>query len=95
MSPKSFLLTEQLHQYIVDHSLPLDDVQRSLIAATEALGNVSGMQVAPEQGAFLTLLTAALGAYDDRLSLVGSRGGGLGARAKFGLLGGVALLAAG
>jgi phospho-N-acetylmuramoyl-pentapeptide-transferase len=40
------------------------------------------------------LVTAALGAYDDRLSLVGSRGGGLGARAKFGLLGGVALAAA-
>src|ERR1700736_4700634 len=39
------------------------------------------------------LLTAALGAYDDRLSLVGSRGGGLGARAKFVLLGGPALLA--
>src|SRR3982074_3234678 len=39
------------------------------------------------------LATAALGAYDDRLSLVGSRGGGLGARAKFVLLGGAALLA--
>ena len=61
MSPKSFLLTEQLHSYLVEHSLPLDDVQRSLIAETEALGNVSGMQIAPEQGAFLTLLTAALG----------------------------------
>jgi caffeoyl-CoA O-methyltransferase len=61
MSPKSFLLTEQLHSYLVEHSLPLDDVQRSLIAETEALGDVSGMQIAPEQGAFLTLLTAALG----------------------------------
>ncbi|HEY8756457.1 MAG TPA: O-methyltransferase [Candidatus Dormibacteraeota bacterium] len=61
MSPKSFLLTEQLHQYLVNHSLPLDDVQRSLIAETEALGGVSGMQIAPEQGAFLTVLTAALG----------------------------------
>src|ERR1700736_3125941 len=40
------------------------------------------------------LLTAALGAYDDRLSLVGSRGGGLAARTKFLLLGGPALLAA-
>ncbi|HLZ31245.1 MAG TPA: phospho-N-acetylmuramoyl-pentapeptide-transferase [Chloroflexota bacterium] len=37
--------------------------------------------------------SAALGAYDDRLSLVGSRGGGLTARSKFGLLGGAALLA--
>src|ERR1700682_1477249 len=39
------------------------------------------------------LLTPPRGAYDDRLSLVGSRGGGLGARAKFVLLGGPALLA--
>ena len=61
MSPKSFLLTEQLQRYLVEHSLPLDDVQRSLIAETEALGDVSSMQIAPEQGAFLTVLTAALG----------------------------------
>src|ERR1700736_4970372 len=40
------------------------------------------------------LAAAALGAYDDRLSLVGSLGGGLTARRKFVLLGGVALLAA-
>jgi caffeoyl-CoA O-methyltransferase len=61
MSPKSFLLNEQLHAYLVDHSLPIDDVQRSLIAETAALGGVSGMQIAPEQGAFFTILTAALG----------------------------------
>jgi caffeoyl-CoA O-methyltransferase len=61
MSPKSFLLNEELHRYLLDHSLPLDDVQRSLIAETAALGDVSGMQIAPEQGAFLTVLTAALG----------------------------------
>jgi len=60
MSPKSFLLSEQLHRYLVDHSLPLDDVQRSLISETEALGGVSSMQIAREQGAFLTVLTAAL-----------------------------------
>src|SRR5438552_10604736 len=40
------------------------------------------------------LLTAVLGAYDDRLSLVGSRGGGLSARLKFVLLGVVALAVA-
>jgi phospho-N-acetylmuramoyl-pentapeptide-transferase len=39
------------------------------------------------------LAMAALGAYDDRLSLVGANRGGLGARAKFLLLGGLALLA--
>jgi caffeoyl-CoA O-methyltransferase len=57
MSPKSFLLDEALHRYLVEHSLPLDDVQRSLISETEALGGVSGMQIAPEQGAFLTVVT--------------------------------------
>jgi caffeoyl-CoA O-methyltransferase len=62
MSPKSFLLTEQLQRYLVEHSLPLDDVQRSLIAETAALGDISQMQIAPEQGAFFTVLTAALGA---------------------------------
>jgi caffeoyl-CoA O-methyltransferase len=61
MSPKSFLLSEELHRYLLEHSLPLDDVQRSLISETAALGDVSGMQIAPEQGAFLTVLTAALG----------------------------------
>jgi caffeoyl-CoA O-methyltransferase len=61
MSPKSFLLSEQLQRYLVEHSLPLDDVQRSLIAETAALGDISGMQIAPEQGALFTVLTAALG----------------------------------
>jgi phospho-N-acetylmuramoyl-pentapeptide-transferase len=40
------------------------------------------------------LVTAALGAYDDRLSLVGSTRAGLSARSKFGLLGLAALVAA-
>ena len=62
MSPKSFLLDESIHRYLLEHSLPLDEGQRSLIDETAALGGVSGMQIAPEQGAFLTILTAALGA---------------------------------
>src|SRR6185312_15509750 len=40
------------------------------------------------------IVTAALGAYDDKLSLVGSLGLGLGTRTKFGLLGLIALVAA-
>ena len=40
------------------------------------------------------LATAAVGACDDRLSLVGSRGNGLSARVKFVLLGAVALVMA-
>jgi caffeoyl-CoA O-methyltransferase len=62
VSPKSFLLTPELHDYIVAHSAPIDDVQRDLIAETAALGSVSGMQIAPEQGAFMTILVRAIGA---------------------------------
>jgi caffeoyl-CoA O-methyltransferase len=62
VSPKSFLLTPQVHDYIVAHSTPIDEVQRELIAETAALGSVSGMQIAPEQGAFLTILARATGA---------------------------------
>jgi caffeoyl-CoA O-methyltransferase len=58
--PKDFTLSPELHRYVLDHSVPLDQVQRDLIAATEALGPVARMQIAPEQGAFMTLLTTAL-----------------------------------
>jgi len=61
VSPKSFLLSPELHDYILAHTSPLDEVQRRLIEETARLGSVSGMQVAPEQGAFLTILTASLG----------------------------------
>jgi caffeoyl-CoA O-methyltransferase len=60
--PKSFLLSAELGDYLVAHGTPPDAVQQALIAETAALGPVAGMQVAPEQGAFLTLLTAAIGA---------------------------------
>lgn len=60
--PKDFTLSPELHDYVLAHSVPLDAVQRDLIEATAALGAVARMQIAPEQGAFMTLLTAALGA---------------------------------
>jgi caffeoyl-CoA O-methyltransferase len=60
--PKSFLLSAELHEYLVAHGTPPDDVQRALIAETAALGPISGMQIAPEQGAFLTMLTRVIGA---------------------------------
>ena len=61
-APKSFFLTKPVHDYLVAHAPPLDDVQRDLIAETEALGGISMMQIAPEQGAFMTLLTRSIGA---------------------------------
>src|SRR5215207_2641575 len=59
--PKSAWLTDQLHSYVVQHSMPLDPIQQRLIAETQALGRVGGMQIAPEQGAFMTLLTKIAG----------------------------------
>ena len=61
-APKSFFLTKPVHDYLVAHAPPLDDLQRDLIAETEALGGISMMQIAPEQGAFMTLLTRLTGA---------------------------------
>jgi caffeoyl-CoA O-methyltransferase len=60
--PKSFLLTAELGDYLVAHGTPPDAVQTALIEETAKLGAVAGMQIAPEQGAFLTIVTRALGA---------------------------------
>ncbi len=59
--PKSFFLGGDVHGYLVAHGTPPDAVQRSLIETTAALGGVSMMQIAPEQGAFMELLTRMLG----------------------------------
>ncbi len=61
-APKSFFLTPEVHAYVLEHGTPLDDVQRALIEETARLGGISLMQVAPEQGAFMTLLTRLVGA---------------------------------
>ena len=59
--PKSFFLGADAHEYLVAHGTPPDAVQSALIDETARLGAVAGMQIAPEQGAFLTILTRALG----------------------------------
>lgn len=61
MTPKSFLLTDEIHRYLVSHCTPLGPVDRALIEETAALGPLAGMQIAPEQGAFMTLLAQVLG----------------------------------
>ena len=55
--PKTVAVTPAIHDYLVPHGMPPDAIQRSLIRETQALGPVAGMQIAPEQGAFMTLLT--------------------------------------
>lgn len=61
-APKDFHLSPAVHDYLVAHGSPPDAVQQELIEATRQLGGISIMQVAPEQGAFMTLFTRAIGA---------------------------------
>jgi caffeoyl-CoA O-methyltransferase len=56
----SIAVTPELHDYILEHSAAPDDVQRSLMEETAKLGRVSGMQIGPEQGAFMTMLTKVM-----------------------------------
>jgi caffeoyl-CoA O-methyltransferase len=59
--PKSFNLSPEIHAYLVAHGEPPDDVQRWLIDETKArVGDIALMQIAPEQGAFMTVLTQLL-----------------------------------
>lgn len=66
MTPRSFLLTPQLAEYVRASSDPLDEVMADLVRETAELaarGEVSAtMQIAPEQGVLMRLLTTALGA---------------------------------
>ena len=61
-TPKSIRMTAELHAYLVSHGTPPDEIQRALIDETQVLGNISVMQIAPEQGAFMTFLARILGA---------------------------------
>jgi caffeoyl-CoA O-methyltransferase len=62
MHEKFLSLTQPVYEYLVAHSAPPDDVLRDLAEETAALGPVSMMQVAVEQGAFLTMLARLIGA---------------------------------
>jgi caffeoyl-CoA O-methyltransferase len=55
-------MTAELHAYLVSHGTPPDEIQCALIDETRALGDISVMQIAPEQGAFMTLVARILGA---------------------------------
>jgi len=61
-APKHTPITPALHEYLVAHGAPPDAVQRDLIEATAQLGPIARMQIAPEQGAFMTWLVRTLGA---------------------------------
>jgi caffeoyl-CoA O-methyltransferase len=65
MTPRSFLLSQQMSDYVRACSEPPDQVSADLIAETAAMADRGEVpptfQIAPEQGALMQALTAALG----------------------------------
>lgn len=57
---RSFM-TDRIYDYAIAHSTPLDEVQTALRERTRAeTGGFAGMQIGPDQIAFMSILTAAL-----------------------------------
>ncbi|MEM9463793.1 MAG: class I SAM-dependent methyltransferase [Actinomycetota bacterium] len=57
---RSFI-DDKIYDYVLAHSTPLDDVQQALRERTQAeTGGWAGMQIGPDQVAFMSILTAAL-----------------------------------
>ena len=57
-------LDERLHAYMVEHGARQDEALRRVQEETAAMGAIAEMQIAPDQGAFMTLLTRAIGARE-------------------------------
>lgn len=64
MTPKTTPMSAELLDYLLGHGMGPDQVQADLIAETRELGGLAGMQISPDQGAFLTLLARTLGVHD-------------------------------
>lgn len=62
MAPKPTPLTDDLFAYLVAHGSQPDELQAALIAETEALGDAAGLQISPDEGAFLTMIARLTGA---------------------------------
>jgi caffeoyl-CoA O-methyltransferase len=63
MTPKMVPLTPELHSYLVAHGSPPDVVLLDLAGETRRLlPDDAMMQIGPEQGAFMTILTRIVGA---------------------------------
>jgi caffeoyl-CoA O-methyltransferase len=63
MPDKFTTLTPELHAYAIEHGARQDGVLRRLAEETEReLSDVAIMQIAPDQGAFMTLLVRLMGA---------------------------------
>jgi caffeoyl-CoA O-methyltransferase len=62
MGDKFTALTPELYGYLAEHGARQDDLLRELAEETAELGGISIMQIATEQGAFMSLLVKAIGA---------------------------------
>ena len=62
MKPKILPLDRKLYDYLLAHRTPDDPVLGELREETARLGDRARMQIAPEQGTFLRMLVAAIGA---------------------------------
>ncbi|HEX9031419.1 MAG TPA: O-methyltransferase [Streptosporangiaceae bacterium] len=63
MTRRSEHLSAALHDYVVAHSMQPDEVLEDLARETASrYGEDAGMQIGPEQGAFMTLLARIAGA---------------------------------
>jgi len=62
MTDKYTTLTPDLYAYMVEHRSERDPVLAKLARHNEGLGPMGIAQIAPEQGAFITLLARAIGA---------------------------------
>jgi caffeoyl-CoA O-methyltransferase len=62
MGDKFTALTPKLYGYLAAHGAREDDLLRALAAETAELGGISVMQIATEQGAFMSVIVKAIGA---------------------------------
>ncbi len=58
--PKNRYIDATVAAYAEAHSAAPDEIQHDLIEATAAFGRAAAMQIAPDQGAFMSILTAVL-----------------------------------
>ena len=59
---KFISLNPKLYDYLIAHGHNGDPLRAELAAETAKLGMISGMQIAAEQGTFMAILAAAIGA---------------------------------
>ena len=62
MSLRTLPMTPELAEYVITHSTQLTPVAKQLIQETAALGDISRMQISPEEGSLLSMLVRISGA---------------------------------